>query len=108
MKPEIKKWLAEQFAGDEDIIAEVYGEYVNTSKAKLAELDADYASGDWAKLDRTVHTLKGNALMVGDTTVADASIRLRELIKAGDTGAFPAQIAEIKRLSAPTVGGTAA
>ena len=105
MNPEIKAWLESQFGEDPEIVGEVYGEYVVTSKAKLAELAADFAARDWSKLDRTAHTIKGNALMVGDKTVADAAIALRAAAKAGADAEAAALVGKIKELLAPVVGG---
>ena len=105
MKPEIKAWLDDQFGGDPDIIAEVFGEYVTTTKEKLVELAADFEARDWTKLDRTAHTIKGNALMVGDKTVADAAIALRAAAKEGNIETITALVARINGLCAQTIAG---
>ena len=72
MKACIKQWLNEQMpgAGDE-MFAEIYNEYVETAKRLVGEI---------AAIDKAAHTLKGNALMVGDQPMADAAITIRAKI----------------------------
>lgn len=87
MKDDARQWLNEQFGGDEETIAAVWEEYLNSSTEKLAEGRAALAAFDFPLLDRIAHTLKGNALMVGDQQFAAAGIALRDAAKASDPDA---------------------
>ena len=89
MKECCKTYLNDQFGGDEEVIAEIYGEYVSSLADKLAEAESALAAGDWTLLDRVAHTVKGNALSTGDQAMADAAIELRKAatLKDAEEGA---------------------
>jgi len=87
MTDEIKAWLNEQFAGDAETIAAVWGEYVRSMGEKFPEARAALAASDFEKLDRLAHTMKGDALLVGDKPMAEAAIALRDASKAADSAA---------------------
>ena len=76
MKECCKEYMMGQF-GDEDIVAEIYGEYKTSLAQKIAECDEAVAAGDWVKLDRAAHAIKGNSLAVGDNDVAERAIAMR-------------------------------
>ena len=78
MKAICEKYLNEQFGGDADIVAEIYAEYASSSRAKISDAAAELAAGEWGALDRTAHTLKGNALAAGDGEMAQIGIELRQ------------------------------
>ena len=84
MKDDVRQWLNDQFGGDEETIAAVWEEYLGSAAEKIAEGRAALAASDFPLLDRIAHTLKGNALMVGDQTSAMAGIALRDAAKASD------------------------
>ena len=76
MKQVCFDYLMEQFA-DEDIVKEIYQEYVNSIEEKSSKLVEALASGDWTELGHVAHAIKGNALASGDKAMADAAIELR-------------------------------
>ena len=78
MKECCKKYLAEQFGGDDEVVGEIYAEYVASAKEKIAEAGAALASANWDLLDRVAHTVKGNALAAGDEEMANTAIALRK------------------------------
>lgn len=100
MKPCCKAFLSEQFGGDEDIVAEIYAEYVTSLHAKAQEAADRLAAADWQRLDETAHTIKGNALVAGDTETADAAIALRGASKLGDSAKAGELVARIRELAA--------
>ena len=51
MKACCKAYLDEQFGGDADVTAEIYGEYVSSVKEKIPEIEASLASAQWDVLD---------------------------------------------------------
>ena len=87
MKEDVRQWLNEQFGGDEETIALVWGEYLGSAAEKIAEGRAALAAADFPLLDRVAHTIKGNALMVGDQASAAAGVALRDAAKASDPDA---------------------
>ena len=98
MKECCKAYLQEQF-GDDDVAAEIYGEYVSSVAAKLGEAESSLAAADWTSLDRTAHTGKGNALAAGDTEMADTAIALRKAAALGDSALSASLIEKIKSLA---------
>ena len=89
MKESVKKWLGEQMAGmDEEMIAGIYAEYGETAVKLYKELCEKRAAGaDFETVDRVAHTLKGNALMVGDQALFEAVQAWRAAIKEGGLAA---------------------
>ncbi len=83
MKQCCKDYLMEQF-GDEDVVNEIYAEYVKSIEEKIPELDAALATENWSLLDPLAHAVKGNALATGDTDMADVAISLRIAAKMSD------------------------
>ena len=81
MKQCCKDYLNEQFGGYEDVVKEIYAEYVASTHAKLTEAVAALAADDWLALDRIAHALKGNSLAAGDQELADTAIALRSSSK---------------------------
>lgn len=96
----VKNWLVGQFGDDEAIIAEIYGEYLKTTRENLDKADAAMARGDFPGLDRVAHTLKGNALMVGDQDIADTAIALRNAAKISDAANGSTLLVRLRELIA--------
>ena len=84
MKKECKAYLAEQFGGDEDVMNELYGEYVQSAGVKMKEAHSALGKADWKQLDQVAHAMKGNALAVGDKDMAEAAISLRNAAKLNE------------------------
>ena len=99
MKDCCKKYLDEQFGGDADVMAEIYGEYVSSVQAKLAEADSALAAADWTRLDRVAHTVKGNALAAGDTEMAETAIELRKAAALSDPALSASLLGKLKELA---------
>lgn len=97
MKECCKTYLDEQFGGDADIVADLYGEYAVSLRAKAAEAAAALASGDWHALDVAAHTVKGNSLAVGDDETANIAIRLRQAAKLEDRDACAPLVADLEK-----------
>ncbi|MBP5285455.1 MAG: Hpt domain-containing protein [Kiritimatiellae bacterium] len=100
MKECCKAYMDEQFGGDEETIGELYAEYIASVREKIGETEAALAAGDWEKLDRVAHTIKGNALAAGDNPMADTAIALRKaavLKDAGESAALVAKLAELEK-----------
>lgn len=97
MTSEIKAWLDEQFQGDEATIAIVWDEYLRSVKGNVEKAREALKASDYAGLDRLAHTLKGDALLVGDHPMAEAAIALRDASKASDG---PAAAQAVERLAA--------
>ena len=88
MKESVRKWLGEQMAGMDDMFADIYAEYAESAKRLYGELSAKRSEGaDFETVDRIAHTLKGNALMVGDQALFEAVQAWREAIRNGGLAA---------------------
>lgn len=98
MKQCCKDYLMEQF-GDEEVIGEIYAEYVASIHEKTPEIDTALANEDWNSLDKLAHAVKGNALATGDKDIADAAIALRIAAKMSDKATAGSLIAKIKDFS---------
>lgn len=83
MKQCCKDYLMEQF-GDEDVVNEIYAEYVKSIHEKLPELDTALTTENWTSLDSLAHAVKGNALAAGDTDSAEVAIALRNAAKMSE------------------------
>lgn len=99
MKQCCREYMLGQF-GDEDVVAEIYGEYKTSLASKIAECEEAMSSGDWVKLDRAAHAVKGNSLAVGDNEVAEKAIMLRNAAKLQEVEDSRNLIGAIKELSA--------
>lgn len=98
MKECCRKYLCEQFGDDMDVVGEIYGEYARSAAEKTDEAFAAFAVGDWTLLDRTAHTLKGNALAAGDQDTADAAIALRKAVALKDADEAKALAEKLRAL----------
>lgn len=100
MKACCKAFLDEQFAGDADVVCEIYVEYVSSIQEKLGEIGKALEKADWEAVDRCAHAVKGNALAVGDQEVAETAINMRGAAKLGDSGQVGALLERMKGLAA--------
>jgi len=100
MKDCVKNWLTGQFGDDEATITEIFAEYVRSTEEQLGAADRAFAAQDFPGLDRIAHTLKGNALMIGDQESADAAIALRDTAKASSVEGCQAAIARVREVFA--------
>lgn len=98
MKQCCKDYLTEQF-GDEDVVKEIYEEYVKSIQAKLPELEAALVTENWNALDTLAHAVKGNALATGDTDMANAAIALRIAAKMSDKNDSRSHLDKLKELA---------
>ena len=98
MKQCCKDYLMEQF-GDEDVVNEIYGEYANSIREKLPELETALTAENWSALDPLAHAVKGNALAAGDTDMANAAIALRIAAKMSEKDTACALVGKMKELA---------
>jgi|GEM_PF-5773628 len=69
---------------DPEILQEIYEEYKGTASGLLEELKTKFNANDpFDVVDKTAHTLKGNALMVGDQELFDIVQAWRGNLKDG-------------------------
>ena len=98
MKQCCKEYLMEQF-GDEEVVNEIYAEYVNSVREKIPELEAALTAENWTMLDRLAHAVKGNALATGDTDAANVAIALRSAAKMSEKDTAASLFAKLKELA---------
>ena len=99
MKACCETYLNGQFAGEREIIDEIYSEYVKSIDEKLTEAEQALAARSWGALDRAAHTIKGNALAVGDTEMAETAIELRTCSQLSDVERSAELIAMLRGFS---------
>ena len=98
MKQCCKDYLMEQF-GDEDVVKEIYAEYVTSIQEKVPEIETALTAENWTVLDPLAHALKGNALATGDNAVADVAIAMRSAAKMSDKAAAQELFGKLKELT---------
>jgi len=88
-----------QQLNDEEVVKEIYDEYVKSVAEKIVELHATLGAEDWVPLDRTAHTLKGNALAAGDEDIATLAIEIRKAAALKDAETCRKLLAKIEEMS---------
>ena len=85
MKPSVEKWLKEQMPEEApEILQEIYAEYQATALRLLDDLKTKFkAEEEFGVIDKIAHTLKGNALMVGDVELFEVVQAWRGDLKEG-------------------------
>ena len=76
--------LLEMVGDDSDFVDDIVDTYLRDAPEQLAGMQASLAAGDIETLGRHAHTLKGNSLTVGATTLAAIARDLEERARAGD------------------------
>ncbi|HET7830495.1 MAG TPA: response regulator, partial [Candidatus Limnocylindrales bacterium] len=77
--------LLETVGGDEAFVAEVVDTFLVDAREQVAAMRGALAEEDHATLGRAAHTLKGNSLDMGATSLAAITLQLEEQARAGDT-----------------------
>ncbi len=98
MKQCCKDYLMEQF-GDEDVVNEIYGEYVHSMQEKIPEIEAALTAENWSSLDQLAHAVKGNALATGDADAANEAIALRIAAKMSEKDTARSHFEKLKELA---------
>ena len=98
MKQCCRDYLTEQF-GDEEVVNEIYAEYVKSVEEKIPELEVALTEENWAALDTLAHAVKGNALATGDTDSANVAVALRMAAKMSDKNDARALFEKLKELA---------
>lgn len=97
MKTMVETWLKGQFGDDAELLESVYGEYRQTLAGLLDDLSAAMAAADRERIDRTLHTIKGSAAMVGDAETSSLAQAARALT---DEAALRAAASRLRALCA--------
>ena len=98
MKQCCNDYLMEQF-GDEDVVNEIYAEYVKSIHEKLPEIEVAVTTENWVTLDSLAHAVKGNALATGDSDVANTAISLRVAAKMSEKNTANSLLDKLKELA---------
>jgi len=84
MKESIRNWLTAQLGADEELFAELYGQYAADMKKLAGELSALLSKGDLAAIGERGHAMKGMALQVGDGELSEGCLRLQDAGRAAN------------------------
>jgi PAS domain S-box-containing protein len=88
--------LLAHLGGDEDLLREIVGLFLEDAPRLLEETRAAAAAGDADRLERTAHRLKGAVRNFGTTPAAAAAERLEALGHLGDLGGAAALCDELE------------
>jgi HPt (histidine-containing phosphotransfer) domain-containing protein len=93
----------DQVEGDEQLLSELVGLFLNDYHHWLIELRQVLASGDLETVTQIAHTLKGAAASIGASTTHMAAMRLEQFGHAADlslaAAAFASLEVELERLT---------
>ena len=87
--------LLARLGGDEDLLREVVGLFLDESPRLLGEAEAALAAGDAGRLEQTAHRLKGAIRNFGTSPAAEAAGRLEALGRSGNLDDAPAACREL-------------
>jgi HPt (histidine-containing phosphotransfer) domain-containing protein len=89
--------LRDMLGDDDEALAEVVGEFLDSAPQRLAELRSGVVSGDLELAARAAHTLKANAATFGAAGLAG---RCRDLEARARTGAEPIDPGQVDAIDA--------
>ena len=89
------QFLRETFGDDEELIAEILGDYVEPATANVAEIEAAFAAEDTAAVGAAAHKLKSSSRAVGANALADLCFELEKAGKDGDAARVSALMPEL-------------
>jgi HPt (histidine-containing phosphotransfer) domain-containing protein len=69
----------ERLGGDEDLLREIAGLFLEEYPSLLAEIHAAIVAGDARRLERSAHTLKGSVANFGAEMAQQAALRLEQI-----------------------------
>lgn len=87
--------LLDRVGGDEELLREITGIFLDECPALVSEIQAAIDSGDAKKLERSAHTLKGSVANFGARAATSAAQRLESLGRKGQLEESPAAMAEL-------------
>ena len=73
MNDAVHSYLLQQ-VGDEDLLQEIYAEFLTSFRTGLDAFRAAMEDQDQERMRRAAHTLKGNASIVGETAMKQLAI----------------------------------
>jgi two-component system, sensor histidine kinase and response regulator len=91
--------LLARVEGDEELLAEVVGLFLEDCPRLLEDVGSAVASGDAGRIFRTAHALKGAAGNFAAASVVEAARRLEGLGRGGTLAGVPEAYAELEALT---------
>jgi CheY-like chemotaxis protein len=88
----------ERVGGDETLLREIVGLFLDDYPKLLADVEAAVAAGDAARLRRAAHTLKGSVGNFGAQQAHDAARELELMGKSGDLSAAGPALDKLKQV----------
>ena len=86
----IDELLALSDDGDPELLVDLIEMYLADGPTKLAAIESGIAAGDWERVERAAHSLKGSAGNLGATQVLAASDRIQNACREHQTSGVPA------------------
>ena len=89
--------LLDRFDGDQDLLAELAGIFVDDTPGRLAALRTAARDGDSQALEAAAHLLRGSVSIFGAPEACDAALRLEEMGRSGAWEGVPGALAALER-----------
>jgi HPt (histidine-containing phosphotransfer) domain-containing protein len=86
----IDELLALSEDGDPELLVDLIEMYLTDGPTKLAAITAGVDAGDWERVERAAHALKGSSGNLGATEVLAACDRIQNACRAHQTSTVPA------------------
>ncbi len=83
--------------GGQDLVAEIFEEFVNETTQLVNEAVESYAQGNLATLKSHLHTIKGSAGTLGVARLAEVARRAEDKLKHDDTSTLPHDLPRLER-----------
>lgn len=89
--------LLESFDGDQELLAEIAGMFLDDTPGRLAALRAAVRDRDSQALESVAHLLRGSVSNFGAPEACDAALRLEEMGRSGAWDGVPEALAAFER-----------
>lgn len=96
MNDAVRDYLLQQI-GDEELIQEIYAEFLTGFRAGLASFKEAMESCNMEKMRHWAHTLKGNAGIVGEKDLKNLAVQLEDCVKREDQEGYASFFAQLEQ-----------
>lgn len=76
--------LLDRVGGDEDLLREITGIFLEEYPSLIRDIQAAYAAGDAKRLERAAHSLKGSVSNFGAEAATQAAYKLETIGRKGE------------------------
>jgi HPt (histidine-containing phosphotransfer) domain-containing protein len=91
-----REGLLERLGGDEELLTELIGLFVEESQGLLAKVRSAIGEGDTHRIERAAHSLKGSLLNISAPSAAEKAYQLEQVGRGGEIELCPALLVELE------------